>query len=97
MLRVPSQPRQSVREPRTQIEEVRAGDRLLALIVRERFHPDRTHFVTDDSLPMQVGFIVYPQDGEVGAPRPRAAGAIARGDVGGPDRPLGPVRDGRLR
>ncbi len=65
MLRVPSQSRQSLREPRTQIEEVQAAGRLLVLIVRERFHPDRTHFVTDDALPMQVGFIVYPQDGEV--------------------------------
>ena len=49
----------------TAIEEIRAADRLLALIVRQRFRPERTHFVTDDSLPMQVGFIVYPHDGEV--------------------------------
>lgn len=50
----------------TQIEEIQAADRLLVLIVREQFHPKQTDFVTDDSLPMQVGFIVYPEGGEVG-------------------------------
>ncbi len=65
MLRAPSQPRQSLPEPRTQIEEVHAAGRPLVLIVRSQFHPDQTHFVTDDSLPMQVGFIVYPCGGEV--------------------------------
>ena len=55
MLRVPSQPRQSVREPRTQIEEVRAGGRLLALSVTEPVDPDRTHFVTDDALRCRSG------------------------------------------
>jgi len=50
----------------TAIEEIRSAERQLVLIVRREFHPDRTNFVTDDSLPMQVGFIVYPQGGEVG-------------------------------
>jgi mannose-6-phosphate isomerase-like protein (cupin superfamily) len=49
----------------TEIATIEAGGRLLVLIVRERFHPDVTHFVTDESLPMQVGFIVYPRGGEV--------------------------------
>ena len=50
----------------TEIEEVSAAGRLLVLIVRQKFQPDQTNFVTDDSLPMQVGFIVYPEGGEVG-------------------------------
>ncbi len=50
----------------TEIEEVGAAGRPLVLIVRQKFQPDQTNFVTDDSLPMQVGFIVYPEGGEVG-------------------------------
>lgn len=48
------------------IEEIRSAERQLVLIVRQEFHPGHTNFVTDDSLPMQVGFIVYRQGGEVG-------------------------------
>jgi hypothetical protein len=50
----------------TEIEEVTAAGRPLVLIVRQKFQPAQTNFVTDDSLPMQVGFIVYPEGGEVG-------------------------------
>lgn len=50
----------------TQIEEIQTAGRPLVLIVRQTFQPNQTNFVTDDSLPMQVGFIVYPEGGEVG-------------------------------
>jgi hypothetical protein len=49
----------------TDIEEVNAAGRLLVVIVRKEFRPVRTSFVTDDSLLQQVGFVVYPEGGEV--------------------------------
>ena len=47
------------------VEHVSAGNRLLALIVRNRFSPERTTFLTSDDLPQQLGFVVYPAGGEV--------------------------------
>ena len=46
-------------------EEIRAGEQLIALIVRAGLRPTETTFVTADSLPQQVGFVVYPAGGEV--------------------------------
>lgn len=47
------------------VEEIRAGERLIALIVRAGLRPTETTFVTADSLPQQVGFVVYHAGGEV--------------------------------
>ena len=47
------------------IEEIRADGELLAIVVSRDLRPDRTTFVTSDSLPQQLGFVVYPGGGEV--------------------------------
>ena len=49
----------------TGIEEIYAGEQLLAVIIRAALDPPVTTFVTAESLPQQVGFIVYPAGGEV--------------------------------
>lgn len=46
-------------------EEITADGRVLVLIVRSQFQPDRTCFVTDESFLQQVGFVVYPEGGAV--------------------------------
>ena len=47
------------------VEEIRARGRLLVMIVRTTVAPEKTSFLTEESLPLQMGFIVYPQGGEV--------------------------------
>jgi hypothetical protein len=47
------------------IEEIETNGVLLAIIVRRAARAVRTMFVTDDSLLQQVGFVVYPEGGEV--------------------------------
>ena len=49
----------------TGVEEIHAGDQLLAVIIRAELRPDRTTFITPESLTQQVGFVVYPAGGEV--------------------------------
>jgi len=49
----------------TGVEEIRARGRLLAMVVSKTVAPDETSFLTEESLPVQLGFIVYPQGGEV--------------------------------
>lgn len=46
-------------------ERIEHEARLLALIVRGHGNPDQTTFLTENSLPFQAGFIVYPRGGEV--------------------------------
>lgn len=47
------------------VEHISAAGRLLASIVRSHVSPDATTFVTDPSLSLQVGFVVYPAGGAV--------------------------------
>lgn len=49
----------------TGIEEICAGEQILAVIIRAELHPAKTTFVTAESLPQQVGFVVYSAGGEV--------------------------------
>lgn len=49
----------------TGIEEIRAGEQLLAVIIRAEVQPSETTFITGESLPQQIGFVVYPAGGEV--------------------------------
>ena len=49
----------------TGVEEIRARGRLLAMVVSKTVAPGETSFLTEESLPVQLGFIVYPQGGEV--------------------------------
>jgi mannose-6-phosphate isomerase-like protein (cupin superfamily) len=47
------------------LEEIRAGDSLLAYVIRAGFRPPRTDFLTPDDLTLQVGHIVYPAGSEI--------------------------------
>ena len=47
------------------VEKVFHGDQPLAYIIRARFSPDRTTFLTPDDFKQQVGFVVYPEGGEI--------------------------------
>jgi hypothetical protein len=47
------------------IEWVRSGDEILALIVRRASAPARTTFLTPDEFTQQAGFVVYPKGGSV--------------------------------
>ncbi len=47
------------------IEKIEWQDQLLAYIVRAAFDPETTTFVTPQELNLQLGFVVYPQGGEV--------------------------------
>lgn len=44
---------------------IESGDCLLAQIVYADKKPEQTTFVTPDTLPQQVGFIVYPADSSI--------------------------------
>lgn len=47
------------------IEHITWEDKPLAYIIRGEFHPDKTTFLTPSDFKQQVGFIVYPQGGEI--------------------------------
>jgi hypothetical protein len=47
------------------IERIVSNDTLLAIIIRDGFEPDRTTFLTPDSWPQQLGFVVYPAGGVI--------------------------------
>lgn len=38
----------------------------LGLVIRAEMSPDRTTFLTAAELPVQVGFVVYPEGGRIG-------------------------------
>ncbi|MBN1890310.1 MAG: hypothetical protein JW850_20115 [Thermoflexales bacterium] len=47
------------------IERIYWRDQLLAYIIRADFLPAKTTFVTPPEFKQQVGFVVYPKDGEI--------------------------------
>ncbi|TAN44592.1 MAG: hypothetical protein EPN26_16695 [Rhodospirillales bacterium] len=47
------------------VERIEAQGKLLGLIVRAAPSPERTTFLTENSLPFQAGFVVYPKGGAV--------------------------------
>jgi hypothetical protein len=47
------------------VEHIRSGTDCLAIIIRRTFQPEKTTFVTPSDYKQQVGFIVYPEGGEV--------------------------------
>lgn len=61
------------------VEHIVSAGRLLASVVRAAMSPDATTFVTDPSLSLQVGFIVYPAGAGVAA---HAHSPIQRAIVG---------------
>jgi hypothetical protein len=46
-------------------ERILDGDTPLAYIIRASFKPAATTFVTPPEFKQQVGFVVYPRDGEI--------------------------------
>jgi hypothetical protein len=49
----------------TEVEVIEAGGRALAYVVRAGGPVERTRFLTPDSAPLQVGYVVYPKGGAV--------------------------------
>jgi hypothetical protein len=47
------------------LEEITAGDRTLAFVIRREMDPRRTTFFTPENLNFQAGFIVYPAGAEI--------------------------------
>jgi len=47
------------------VEHVRAGDRLIAIIVSRAYDPPSTQFVTSSEANLQLGFIKYPAGGVI--------------------------------
>lgn len=47
------------------IEEVFSDGKLLAFIIRNELSPNATTFVTPSDLNLQLGFVVYPNGGQV--------------------------------
>jgi len=47
------------------VEQIMAAGRPLAYIIRAELAPAQTTFITPPDLKQQVGFIVYPADGEI--------------------------------
>lgn len=47
------------------VEPIGDGTTVFAYVVRAGGSPQATTFLTPDTLPLQLGFIVYPRDGEV--------------------------------
>jgi hypothetical protein len=47
------------------VETIAAGGRLLAYVIRAGYRPAETTFPTAAELNLQVGFVVYPEGGEV--------------------------------
>lgn len=71
-----------------QVEEVRGPSGLLALVIRNA-SPSETTFVTPAELNLQVGFVVYPDGGEV----PRHKHEMLKRDIEGTNEVL-VVREG---
>ncbi|MDL1893607.1 hypothetical protein FBQ87_12090 [Sphingobacteriales bacterium CHB3] len=47
------------------IEHICEGSKQLAYIIRGSFLPDRTTFLTPPEFKQQVGYVVYPEGGEI--------------------------------
>jgi oxalate decarboxylase/phosphoglucose isomerase-like protein (cupin superfamily) len=47
------------------VEEISWQGKLLAFVIKNEMHPDKTTFPTPSDKNLQVGFIVYPKGGEV--------------------------------
>jgi len=47
-------------------EEIVSDGKVLAYIIRASTRPERTTFLTPPEFKQQVGFVVYPQGGEIG-------------------------------
>src|SRR5438132_8525151 len=47
------------------IEHIIDGGRPLAYIIRASFQPEKTTFLTPPDFKQQVGYVVYPAEGEV--------------------------------
>src|SRR5512138_32679 len=48
------------------MEQIRSKDGVLAcVIIPASYQPDKTRFLTPPELAQQVGFVVYPQGGEI--------------------------------
>jgi mannose-6-phosphate isomerase-like protein (cupin superfamily) len=73
------------------VEWVSVGD-VMALVVRSTCEPAATSFVTAPALPMQLGFVVYPEGASIAPHRHRAT---PRAVTGTPEFLL--VRRGRCR
>jgi hypothetical protein len=52
-------------ENRLPVEHITWHDQHIATVIRSRFLPDTTTFVTPDSFYQQAGFVVYPKGGEI--------------------------------
>lgn len=48
-----------------EIEWVKNGEQVLAIIIPNEYVPGKTEFITPDSYMQQVGFIVYPKGGTI--------------------------------
>ena len=75
----------------SQVETIRDGDQVLAIVVRGSHRPTATQFVTPDNYKQQLGFIVYPKGGRI---RPHRHKEIAR-QIEGMSEVL-VVRSGRI-
>ncbi|MEO7457595.1 MAG: hypothetical protein ABIY52_15140 [Gemmatimonadaceae bacterium] len=47
------------------VEHITVGERPLAIIIRAELAPATTTFLTPNDFKQQVGFVVYPQGGEI--------------------------------
>lgn len=47
------------------VEHIHSNADCLAIIIRSSFLPERTTFLTPDEYKQQVGFVVYPEGGEI--------------------------------
>jgi hypothetical protein len=47
------------------IDWIKHDETVLAIIIPGDYEPDSTEFITPDSYKQQVGFIIYPKDGEI--------------------------------
>jgi hypothetical protein len=55
----------SIADEQSLIEQVRHQDQLLAYIIRAELSPAKTTFLTPSDFKLQVGFVVYPAQGEI--------------------------------
>jgi hypothetical protein len=46
-------------------ENIECDGRLIATIIRAEKMPEKTEFVTGDNVKQQVGFVVYPEGGQI--------------------------------
>lgn len=73
------------------VEHVMWNGQHIATIIRARFLPNSTTFVTPDGFYQQAGFVVYPKDGEI---KRHMHVALQRHLVGTPETLI--VRKGKL-